>query len=77
MLLRIISTRSSSVNMPLGLVGLCITPTTTSPNNATDCSITSRWPRWNGSKLPGYSTVMMGGVVRGAMRRLTLLVGVE
>jgi hypothetical protein len=53
MLARIISSRCSRVNIPLGLVGLCITPTMTLPNRATDCSMTSMWPRCSGSKLPG------------------------
>ena len=39
---RISSMRSSSVNMPLGLAGLCIVATITDPNSALACSITSR-----------------------------------
>ena len=53
MLALIMSLRASRSNMPLGLVGLCITPTMTLPNSATDCSMTSMWPRCSGSKLPG------------------------
>jgi hypothetical protein len=53
MLARIMSLRCASENMPLGLVGLCITPTITLPKSATDCSMTSMWPRCSGSKLPG------------------------
>ena len=57
-------TRSSTVNTPPGFSWLCMTATTTTPlsgevKSSADCSITSRCPRWIGSKLPGYSTVVM------------------
>src|SRR5215213_4894908 len=35
-----------------------MTATVTCPNSSTPCSMTSRWPRWIGSKLPGLSTVI-------------------
>src|SRR5262245_13148643 len=57
MLSRIISTRSSAVNRAESLCGLYAIATMTSSKLATLHRMTSIWPKWMVSKLPGYIAV--------------------
>ena len=60
MMRRIMSTRSSIVNMGVFLVAFTITSTTTFSNMREVRRTMFRWPRVIGSKLPGQIAILMG-----------------